>query len=110
MSKSKDDSGATKVNKSKAIRELFAADPRMDSKTVIQKLAEKGVKVSATMVYYVRSKLKMADRRAKRDRVAASSRLTPSKNPVELVVHVKELAREVGGIARLKQLVDLLAE
>ena len=32
------------------------------------------------------------------------------KNPVELVLRVKELAREVGGIGQLKQLVDLLAE
>lgn len=32
------------------------------------------------------------------------------KNPVELVLRVKDLAREVGGINQLKQLVDLLAE
>jgi hypothetical protein len=31
-------------------------------------------------------------------------------NPVELVLRVKDLAREVGGIKHLKQLVDLLAE
>lgn len=110
MSRSKIDSEAPKVNKSKAIRDLFAVEPKMDSKTVIQKLAEKGVKVSPTMVYYVRSKLKWADRKAKRDRVAASSRLTPAKNPVDLVLRVKELAREVGGIAQLKQLVDVLAD
>ena len=32
------------------------------------------------------------------------------KNPVELVMRVKQLAREVGGIRNLKQLVDLLAD
>jgi hypothetical protein len=98
------------VNKSKAIRELLAADPKADSTSVIERLAEKGVKVSPTMVYYVRSKLKQAKQRAKRLRVAESSRQSGAKNPVEIVLRVKDLAREVGGIVHLKQLVDLLAE
>jgi hypothetical protein len=99
-----------KVNKSQAIRDLFALDPKMDSKAVMEKLAADGVKVSPTMVYYVRSRLKHAARREKRDRVAASSRSTAVTNPVELVLRVKDLAREVGGIRQLKQLVDLLAD
>lgn len=99
-----------KVNKSQAIRDVFAQDPKMESKAVIEKLAEQGLKVSPTMVYYIRSRLKHAARKDKRDRVAASSQTTPVKNPVELVLRVKDLAREVGGIQRLKQLVDLLAE
>jgi len=31
-------------------------------------------------------------------------------NPVELILKVKELARDAGGIGSLKQLVDVLAE
>jgi hypothetical protein len=96
--------GNGKVNKSQAIRELFTEDPKMDSKTVIGRLGDKGVKVSATMVYYIRSKMNKAKRKEKRARVAATT------NPVELVLRVKDLAREVGGIKHLKQLVDLLAE
>src|SRR5882757_205633 len=99
-----------KVNKSQAIRDVFAQDPKMESKAVIDALAEGGVKVSPTMVYYVRSKLKQAGRKVRRDRVAASAGVAAAKNPVELVLRVKDLAREVGGIAHLKQLVDLLAE
>jgi hypothetical protein len=99
-----------KVNKSQAIRDVFAQDAKMESKAVIERLAEQGVKVSPTMVYYVRSKLKHAARKDKRERVAASSRSTAVTNPVELVLRVKDLAREVGGIQHLKQLVDLLAE
>ena len=94
-----------KVNKSQVIREVLAANPKADYKTVIARAAEKGAKVSQTMVYYVRSKLGQAARRAKRDQAAATSR-----NPVELVSRVKQLANEVGGIKNLKQLVDLLAE
>lgn len=107
----KDSAGNGKpVNKSQAIRDLFAEAPTADSKTVIARLAEQGVKVSPTMVYYVRSKLRQAKRRAKRERVAVSSRQTPAANPVEVVLRVKDLAREVGGIRNLKQLVDLLAD
>jgi hypothetical protein len=49
-------------------------------------------------------------RRARRERVAAASRNSSHANPVEVVLRVKDLAREVGGIRNLKQLVDLLAE
>lgn len=93
-----------KVNKSQAIREVLAADPKADYKTVIARAAEKGAKVSQTMVYYVRSKLGQAARKAKRDQA------TSSRSPVELVARVKKLASEVGGMKQLKQLVDLLAD
>ena len=98
------------VNKSKAIRGVYAETPTADSKTVIARLAERGIRVSPTMVYYVKSKLGQAKRRAKRERVAASSEQTAAKNPVEVVLRTKDLAREVGGIKNLKMLVDLLAE
>lgn len=107
---SKKEPAENKVNKSQAIRDIFAANPNADSKTVISALAEKGIKVSPTMVYYVRSKQRQAKRKAKRERVAESSRKTAVSNPVELVLRVKDLAREVGGVKNLKQLVDVLAE
>jgi hypothetical protein len=98
------------VNKSQAIRDLIVANPKLGSKDVIAQLAEKGIKVAPSLVYFVKSKLKMVKRRAKREKVAASSRLTAARNPVEVVIRVKDLAREVGGIKNLKMLVDLLAE
>lgn len=110
MSKKEPAESTPRVNKSQAIRNLLATDPRADSKSVIAQLGEKGVRVSPTMVYYVRSKLKHAQQKAKRERVAETSRGSGVANPVELVLRVKDLAREVGGIRHLKQLVDLLAE
>jgi hypothetical protein len=97
-------------NRSDAVREALAQHPKATTKEVIDLLAGKGVKVSSTLVYYVRSKQNQARRRERRDRVDQASRATPAANPVELVARVKALAREVGGIAHLKQLVDLLAE
>jgi hypothetical protein len=106
----KESGGGQSVNKSQAIRDIFAENPKTETKVVIARLAEKGVKVSPTMVYYIRSKQRLASRKAKRARVAESSRNTGIPNPVELVLRVKDMAREVGGIRNLKQLVDLLAE
>ncbi len=99
-----------KVNKSQAVRDFLAVNPDADSKAVIAGLADDGVKVAPTLVYYVRSKLGQERRKARRERVAASSRQSGASNPVEVVLRVKDLAREVGGIGNLKQLVDLLAE
>jgi hypothetical protein len=112
MSKSKDGGGGNgkPVNKSEAVREAMAQNPRANSKELIALLADKGVKVAPTLVYYVRSKQNQARRREKRARVVATSRNTATGDPVELVLRVKNLAREVGGIHNLKQLVDLLAE
>lgn len=102
--------GDGKVNRSQAVRDFLTENPSADSKAVIAGLAEKGVRVAPTMVYYVKSKLRQTRLKAKRERVAASSRQTALHNPVEVVLRVKDLAREVGGIANLKLLVDLLAE
>ena len=106
----KDASESGKVNKSQAIRDILATNPHAASKDIIAQLAEQGIRVSAAMVYYIKSKSRQAKRRAKREKVAASSRGMIAKNPVEIVLRVKDLAREVGGISHLKQLVDLLAE
>ncbi len=97
-------------SKSEAIREALAQNPTAKSKEIIAILAAKGVKVAPTLVYYVKSKQKQAKRRQKRERVAAASRKTATTNPVEVVLRVKDLAREVGGIGNLKMLVDLLAD
>lgn len=103
-------SGDGKVNRSQAVRDFLAENPGADSQAIIAGLGGKGIKVTPTMVYYVRSKLRHAKRKDKRDRAAAASRLTTARDPVELVSRVKDLAREVGGLKNLKQLVDLLAE
>lgn len=103
-------SDGSKVSVSRAVREFLAANPAADTKSVITGLAGTGVKVSPTMVYYVRSKMGQARRKDKREKVAATSRSMGTANPVEVVLRVKDLARELGGIANLKLLVDLLAE
>ena len=97
------------VNKSQAIRDVLTANPTIGSKDLIAQLAEKGVKVAPSLVYMVKSKLNKGQRRAKRERVSAAAGAR-SRIPVEVIIRVKNLARELGGYKNLKQLVDLLAE
>src|SRR6476646_1652913 len=110
MAKKTPSEGGTPVNKSQAVRDFLAGNPGAGTKDIVAGLAEKGVKVAPTLVYFIKSKQRQARRRAKRDRAAESSRQSGSGNPVEVVLRVKDLAREVGGIKNLKLLVDLLAE
>ena len=57
----------------------------------------------------VKSKVNKGERRAKRGRVSAAA-WTVVKNPVVVIIRVKNLARELGGYKNLNYLVDLLAE
>lgn len=110
MAKKTPSENGSPINKSQAVRDFLAGNPGAGTKDIVAGLAEKGVKVAPTLVYFIKSKQRQAQRRAKRDRVAASSRQTAARNPVEVVIRVKDLAREVGGIKNLKMLVDLLAD
>lgn len=98
------------VNKSEAIREVMAQHPKAQTQEVVSLLAERGLKVQPSLVYYIRSKQLHQQRRLKRERVAATSAGTGSVDPVDLVLKVKSLARDAGGIGNLKKLVDALAE
>jgi hypothetical protein len=99
-----------KVNKSQEIRNLFEEDAKMGSKEVIGRLKEKGITVSPAMVYLVRSQMRKKQRKATRERAVRSMGQAGTKNPVEIVQRVKQLAGEVGGMNQLKRLVDLLVE
>ena len=110
MAKKAASENGTPVNKSQAIRDFLAGNPQAGTKEVVAGLAEKGVKVAPTLVYFIRSKANQAKRRAKRARAVESSRQTATADPVALVRKVRDLGREVGGIQNLKRLVDLLAE
>jgi hypothetical protein len=109
MAKSKGSGGGgARVNKSAAIREMIGQHPEARSKEIIRLLAEKGLKVRPTLVYYIRSKEKHLKRQDKRQRAASLNAGVGS--PVQLIIKVKELSKQAGGIRNLKQLVDILAE
>ncbi len=97
-------------NKSEAIREVLAQNPKAQSKEIIDILAQRGIRIQPSLIYMVRSKQRQQKRRQKRERAVESSARTGVANPVALIMKVKALASEAGSIKNLKQLVDVLAE
>jgi hypothetical protein len=99
------------VNKSEEIRLLIRAHPEMPVKAIVSTLAEKGIKVADTQVYYVKGKMKGRQGRHKKARqMVARVTGTGNTNPVATILRVKAWANEVGGMKKLKALVDALSE
>lgn len=98
------------VNKSQAIRDLLDQNPKMPIKEIVSILAGKGIKVSDTYVYMIRNKARRRKKQEKRQRAIAAGNGAGVMDPVQLVVRLKQLASESGGMRHLKKLVDILAE
>jgi hypothetical protein len=98
------------TNKSEAIRELLAQQPAASVREIVSTLGQKGIKVRPTLVYFIRSKQRQQTRRQKRQRAAENSARAGVADPVKLILAVKSLAQDAGGMRHLKQLVDALAE
>ena len=105
-------------SKSQSIRDYLETNPRSKAKETVAGLSEKGIKVSENLVYGVMGGLKEKKRRKKRVAKAAmsasmkaSSNGRPNKpDAITLIRSVRALADQAGGFAKLKELVDALAE
>ena len=89
-----------------------SANPKATAADVVAALAEKGITVTAGLVYINKGKMKQAKvhRLRKARRVVRAGQKTGSTNPVALIIRVKELAMEAGGMQNLKSLIGVLAE
>ena len=97
------------VNRSQAVREVLASNPTLTANEVIAALAKKGIRVKQNLVYFVKGKMKgrKGRRRKMQEAVAAVSGPTDA---LSVIRKVKTLAVEVGGIKKLKALVEVLSE
>jgi hypothetical protein len=101
----------TDVNKSEEIRQIFRSNPTMPVKEVVATLAGRGLKVTDNLVYYIKGKMKgRKGRHKKAQRMVANVAATGNHDPVKTIVKVKGWANEVGGLKKLKALVDALSE
>ena len=102
------------VNKSEEIRNLLQATPKISAKEVVAALAEKGIKVSEGLVYYTKGKIRgRKGRHRKAQKVAAQVATVASSgngDAVKTILKVKGWAAEVGGMKKLRNLVDALSE
>ena len=102
------------VNKSEEIRQCLKANPRAGAKEVLATLGQRGIKVSENLFYYIKGQLKGRKGRKKHAqkivaRVADATGAVKS-DALATILKVKGLASEVGGMKKLKALVEVLCE
>src|SRR2546423_10978628 len=98
-----------KTNKSQAMGDLLTAKPEITVKEVLAALANRGLKVRDNLVYFIKGKMKAKTQRRKRV-VRAARAASANGDAVTLIREVKALAGRTGGIGKLKELVEALAE
>jgi hypothetical protein len=105
-------------NRSQSIRDYLTANPEAKAKEVVEALGKNGIKVNDGLVYAVKGGMKEKKRRKKKVAKAAMAAVSkPSSNgqasktdALTMIREVKALAQKAGGYAKLKELVDALAE
>jgi hypothetical protein len=99
------------VNKSEEIRQLLKENPKMKAKAVVAALAERGISVTEGLVYFIKGKAKGRRGRKKRAKaMVAKAAASGSADPLATILKIKSLADDVGGIKKLKALIDALTE
>jgi hypothetical protein len=99
-------------SKSAAIRDVLMANGKLTAKEVVSILAAKGIKVKEGLVYAVKGYMRgRKGRRKKAQQMVAKVAVTTGDgDAVKTILKIKGWANEVGGLKRLKSLVDALAE
>jgi hypothetical protein len=98
------------VNKSQLVREQLTMNPKIKVSEIVEALGQKGVKIQPSLVYFLRSEMRRKARKRARLHAVQSGVRAGIPNAAELVMKVKMLAREAGGLTNLKHLVDALLE
>lgn len=98
------------VNKSQAVRDLLTKNPEMRCKEVIAALAAEGIKINSPLYYFVKGKMKgrKGRRRKIRQVQGAVAAVSVNADPLATILKVQKLAAEVGGLKKLKALVEAL--
>ena len=106
-----------KINRSAEIRELLKQNPEITAAEAIAKLAERGIKADPSLFYFTKGRMKGRKGRRKKARQMVESVAATMSNGaspksagdvVATILKVKHLADEVGGLKKLKALVDAL--
>ena len=85
-------------------------NPKAKASEIVKLLGEKGVKVTAGLVYAVNAVGKAKANKLKRTAAKGVAVASGMSNPAEAIMSVRAFAVKFGGMKKLKQIVDLLAE
>lgn len=99
------------VNKSEEIRQLLKANPDMKAKEVVETLGAKGIKITDALVYFIKGKMHSRKKRKQKAEamVAHVAVATSTPDPLAAILKIKALATELGGMKKLRALVEALS-
>jgi len=97
------------VNKSQAIRDALKQHPKAGPKEISEILSKQGIKVSAVFVSNVKSISKKKRGRRKKATAAVKPAVS-DKVSISTLVQAKNLADQIGGVEKAKQMLDTLAK
>src|SRR5438874_21699 len=100
------------VNKSEEIRQIYKSNPNLKAKEVVAMLAEKGLKVTEGLVYFIKGKIVGRKRRRRRAKglVAKVAATTGNGDALATILKIKRLAAEVGGLKKLQAIIQALSD
>jgi len=97
------------ISKSSAVQEILRGNGEMTAKEVVSTLADKGIRVTEGLVYFVKGKMKGKRGRKRTVQVDVRTPASPG-DAVKTILLIKSWASEIGGLKKLKGLVDALSE
>jgi hypothetical protein len=99
------------VNKSEEIRQLLRANPSISISEITAALDQKGIKATEGLIYFVKGKMKgrKARRKKAQTMVAKVAETTGKVDALSTILKVKDLASQVGGLKKLKALIEALS-
>jgi len=100
------------VNMSQAIRDLLKENPKMKAKEIISTLGSRGIPVKEGLVYFIKGQNKGSKGRKKKadSMIATVAVTTGTGDALATILKVKGLANQVGGLKKLKAIIDALSE
>jgi hypothetical protein len=100
------------LSKSEEIRLLLKTNPKTPVKEIVAALDERGISVTPNLVYFIKGRMRGRRRKAKSASEGAAVAVVATNNgdAVKTILKVKGWALEVGGMKKLKGLVDALSE
>jgi hypothetical protein len=102
------------VNKSEELRQLLKANPEISARDAVAALGARGIEISDNLYYFIKGKIK--GRKGKKKKAqqviakVAEANNVPRSDALATILKVKAVANEVGGLKKLRALVEALSD
>jgi hypothetical protein len=102
------------VNKSEELRQLLEANPEISARDAVAALGARGIEISDNLYYFIKGKIK--GRKGKKKKAqqviakVAEANNVPRSDALATILKVKAVANEVGGLKKLRALVEALSD